>query len=40
MTFEEYFIEEINSQEYKEDIIDIDDTSIGYSYELDYTIQE
>ena len=39
MTFQEYVIEEINDQEVYDDI-DFDDSSMGYTYDLEYTIQE
>jgi len=39
MTFQEYVIEEIDYQEFYEDI-EFDDTSIGYTYDIDYTTQE
>ena len=39
MTFEEYVLEEIIDQDLYEDI-EIEDNSIVYSYDLDYTIQD
>lgn len=39
MTFEEYLIEEIQYQYQYEDI-DLDDNTIGYSYDIEYTTQE
>lgn len=39
MTFSEYVIEEINDQEFYEDI-EFDDTSSTVSYDIDYTTQE
>lgn len=39
MTFQEYVIEEINEEEFYEEL-EFDDGSIGYSYDIDYTTQE
>lgn len=39
MTFEEYVIEEINYQDLYEDL-EIEDNSIIYDYDIDYTTQD
>jgi hypothetical protein len=39
MTFEEYVIEEITNQDLYEDL-EIEDNSIVYDYDIDYTTQD
>ena len=39
MTFEEYVIEEITNQDLYEDL-EIEDNSIVYTYDVDYTTQD
>lgn len=39
MNFQDYLIQEINEQDLDE-VLDFDDTSIVYSYDIDYTTQE
>lgn len=39
MTFEEYVLEEITNQDLYEDL-EIEDNSIVYDYDIDYTTQD